>query len=495
LIALMIESPKRERLLTKEDGGMAMSTLDTGVLLCYFLVLVVAGILGARRAKTAEDFALAGRNLGLFVYLGCLSAVILGGASTIGTAKLGYQFGISGMWFVFMIGLGITVLGLFFTNQIYGANVTTISELLGRRYNQETRLISALVAAIYTLMVSVTQVIGMGTIIHAVLGWDMTVSMLVGGGIVLFYTILGGMWSVTMTDIIQFIVMTIGIFFIMLPISLSHVGGWESLLEQLPASHFDLTSMGWANIFQYFLLYTLGMVVSQDIWQRVFTARTKKIARSGAVYAGLYSVAYALALSVIGMCGVIVFPNIGDPQNVFASMSLQMLPHGLLGLILASVCSALMSTASGTLLASSTLLSHDILKQYWLKDISDQKFVLLSRIMTLTIGIIAIAFAIWIQDVLVALDVAYAILSGAIFVPVILGFFWKRVTAKAGFYSIVLSSIVVLVGLAVEGLSSTYPIMYGIGASIVSIIVLSYLFPSSNLDTGNEALEERQSVL
>lgn len=181
MIALMIESPKRERLLTKEDGGMAMSTLDTGVLLCYFLVLVVAGILGARRAKTAEDFALAGRNLGLFVYLGCLSAVILGGASTIGTAKLGYQFGISGMWFVFMIGLGITVLGLFFTNQIYGANVTTISELLGRRYNQETRLISALVAAIYTLMVSVTQVIGMGTIIHAVLGWDMTVSMLVGG--------------------------------------------------------------------------------------------------------------------------------------------------------------------------------------------------------------------------------------------------------------------------------------------------------------------------
>ncbi len=194
-----------------------------------------------------------------------------------------------------------------FTNQIYGAHVTTISELLGRRYNQETRLISALVAAIYTLMVSVTQVIGMGTIIHAVLGWSMTVSMLVGGGIVLFYTILGGMWSVTMTDIIQFIVMTVGIFFVMLPMSLSHVGGWTSLLERLPASHFDLTSMGWANIFQYFLLYTLGMVVSQDIWQRVFTARTPNIARGGAIYAGLYSVAYAVALSVIGMCGVDCF--------------------------------------------------------------------------------------------------------------------------------------------------------------------------------------------
>ncbi|MBW7644101.1 sodium:solute symporter [Geobacillus thermoleovorans] len=472
-----------------------MNALDTGVLLCYFLVLIVAGILGAKRAKTAEDFALAGRNLGLFVYLGCLSAVILGGASTIGTAKLGYQFGISGMWFVFMIGLGIAVLGLFFTNQIYGAHVTTISELLGRRYNQKTRLISALVAAIYTLMVSVTQVIGMGTIIHAVLGWSMTVSMLVGGGIVLFYTILGGMWSVTMTDIIQFIVMTVGIFFVMLPMSLSHVGGWTSLLERLPASHFDLTSMGWANIFQYFLLYTLGMVVSQDIWQRVFTARTPNIARGGAIYAGLYSVAYAVALSVIGMCGVIVFPNMNDPQNVFANMSLEILPHGLLGLILASVCSALMSTASGTLLASSTLLSHDILKQYWLKNMSDRQFVLLSRMMTLAVGIVAIIFAIWIQDVLVALDVAYAILSGAIFVPVVLGFFWKRATAKAGFYSIVISSVVVLAGLAVEGLSSTNPIMYGIGVSIVSIVVFSYFFPSSNLKEGNKMIEDQQHVL
>lgn len=474
---------------------MVMNALDTGVLLCYFLVLIVAGILGAKRAKTAEDFALAGRNLGLFVYLGCLSAVILGGASTIGTAKLGYQFGISGMWFVFMIGLGIAVLGLFFTNQIYGAHVTTISELLGRRYNQKTRLISALVAAIYTLMVSVTQVIGMGTIIHAVLGWSMTVSMLVGGGIVLFYTILGGMWSVTMTDIIQFIVMTVGIFFVMLPMSLSHVGGWTSLLERLPASHFDLTSMGWANIFQYFLLYTLGMVVSQDIWQRVFTARTPNIARGGAIYAGLYSVAYAVALSVIGMCGVIVFPNMNDPQNVFANMSLEILPHGLLGLILASVCSALMSTASGTLLASSTLLSHDILKQYWLKNMSDRQFVLLSRMMTLAVGIVAIIFAIWIQDVLVALDVAYAILSGAIFVPVVLGFFWKRATAKAGFYSIVISSVVVLAGLTVEGLSSTNPIMYGIGVSIVSIVVFSYLFPSSNLKEGNKMIEDQQHAL
>ncbi|MED0677896.1 sodium:solute symporter [Aneurinibacillus thermoaerophilus] len=470
-----------------------MSVLDTTVVLLYFIILIVVGFVGAKKAKTAEDYALAGRNLGLFIYLGCLSAVILGGASTIGTAKLGYQFGLSGIWFVFMIGLGITVLGLVFIHHIYGANVTTISELLGRRYNKETRLLSALVAAIYTMMVSVTQVIGIGTIINAVLSWNMTASMLIGGGIVLFYTILGGMWSVTMTDIIQFIIMTVGIFLFMLPMSLSHVGGWEALTSRLPATYFDFTSMGWGEIFQYFLLYTLGMVVSQDIWQRVFTARTTKIARSGAVYAGLYSFIYALALSIIGMCALVALPSLKDTQNVFAKMALEILPPGILGLILASVCSALMSTASGTLLASSTLLSHDILKQYWPKDISDKKFVFLSRLITLVIGVIAIMFAIWIQDVLVALDVAYAILSGAIFVPVVLGFLWKKATAKAGLYSIVISSLVVFGSLAVEGLSSTNPIIYGIVTSIVSMVVLSYVSqPSSPSQEVNRFVEEEE---
>ncbi|MCG0056805.1 sodium:solute symporter, partial [Escherichia coli] len=84
----------------------------------YFGVLVVAGIIGSLKAKSSEDFILAGRNLGMFMYLGCLSAVILGGASTIGTAQLGYEHGLSGIWFVTMIGLGIITLGTIFIKRI-----------------------------------------------------------------------------------------------------------------------------------------------------------------------------------------------------------------------------------------------------------------------------------------------------------------------------------------------------------------------------------------
>ena len=254
-----------------------MNGLDMTVMFVYFGVLVVAGIIGSLKAKSSEDFILAGRNLGMFMYLGCLSAVILGGASTIGTAQLGYEHGLSGIWFVTMIGLGIITLGTIFIKRISSLKVTTISELLGKRYNAQAQIISAVVAAIYTLMVSVTQVIGMGTIIHALLGWNMTASMLIGGSIVLFYTILGGMWSVTVTDIIQFVVMTVAIFGFMLPISVSEAGGLKALAGDLPSSYFDFSSIGYGQIFQYFLLYTLGMAVSQDIWQRVLRREQKKL--------------------------------------------------------------------------------------------------------------------------------------------------------------------------------------------------------------------------
>ncbi|MDN4072491.1 sodium:solute symporter [Fictibacillus terranigra] len=460
-----------------------MGILDTVIIFLYFAVLIAVGVIGSTKAKTTEEFALAGRNLGLFMYLGCLSAVILGGASTIGTAKLGYEFGISGIWFVTMIGLGIILLGTFFIKRISKHKVTTISELLGKKYKSEARLITAIVASIYTLMVAVTQVIGMGTIINVLLGWNLTTSMLVGGGIVLFYTILGGMWSVTITDIIQFIVMTVGIFAIMLPMSIAKADGFGHLLSTLPESHLSLSTIGYQQIFQYFLLYTLGMVVSQDIWQRVFTARTPSIAKKGSMYAGLYSIAYALAGSIIGMCAFIILPNIDNTQNTFAILALKILPSGILGLVLASVMSALMSTASGTLLASSTLITNDILRQYFIKDISDKKFLVLSRVTTLAAGLLAITFAVWIQDVLVALDVAYAILSGAIFVPVLLMLFWKKSTANAGFYSILASTIVVIGGLLIEGISSTNPIMYGIVTGFVVLVGISLLTNYRNKDS------------
>lgn len=141
-----------------------------------------------------------------------------------------------------------------------------------------------------------------------------------------------------------------------------------------------------------------------------------------------------------------------------------------------------MSTASGTLLASSTLVVNDIIKKYIGPGMSERQFLKTSRITTLTIGVLTIIVSIWIQDILVALDVAYAILSGAVFFPIILGFFWKRVTATAAFYSILASMIVIIVGLVINGPSSTQPILYGLATSFVVITILTLMSSKNEIN-------------
>ncbi len=143
-----------------------MGTIDIAIIILYFAVIAGVGIYGARRATNSEEYLVAGRNLSLFMYLGCLAAVILGGASTIGTARLGYEFGISGIWMVGAIGTGVIFLGIFLTKKISQFKVLTISEMLEKRYNKETRLVSAIVATIYTLMLTVVQMIGIGSLLN-----------------------------------------------------------------------------------------------------------------------------------------------------------------------------------------------------------------------------------------------------------------------------------------------------------------------------------------
>lgn len=457
-----------------------MKLADVIVIILYLLVIALVGILGARKAKTSEDYIVAGRNLNFFMYFGCLAALILGGAATVGTAKMGYESGYAGIWYVTCQGIALALIGIFLAKKISKLKVLTIGEMLGNRYGAEARLISSIVSAIYTVMLTVTQIIAIGSVLNVWIGWDFTVSAIVAGGIVLFYTILGGMWSVTLTDIIQFIIMTVGIFFIMLPLSLHEVGGLSGFVDSVPKEYFHVTQDGGINILKSLLLYTLGIMIGQDVWQRFFTARTVKVSKLGAYAAFGYAFLYAIVVVTIGMCAFIVVPNLDNAQNAFAGIAVEILPAGILGLVLAAVLSALMSTASGTLIASSTLIVNDIIKCFIKPEMSEKQFLRVSRITTTIIGIFSMICALWIQDVLVALDIAFAFLSGALFFPIIFYFFWKRVTAKAVFYSILVSSVAIAIGFFTDGITSIAPIIYGLIASFITITLITLLSKQTN---------------
>ncbi|MDT0893464.1 sodium:solute symporter [Staphylococcus pseudintermedius] len=450
-----------------------MKTIDFIVFIIYFAALISVGIIGVLKAKSSEKYMVADRNLGLWMLFGCLTAVFLGGSSTIGTSQLGYEIGLSGFWFVFSLGVGITIFGLFLLDRIMDLQVITISELLYRLFGHRVRVMGAVVTAMYTLMICVTQVIAMGAVVSQIFHWPMMTAILVGGSIVFVYTILGGMWTLSITDVIQFLVMTIGIFCIMLSMSLHSVGGLTTLIEQLPASHLSFFNIGVGEIVNYFVTYTLGVMVGQDIWQRFFTGKTKRISKASGVLVGLYSALYSIVMVIVGMCAYVLFPNIQNTQNVFAHMAFEILPNGLLGIVFAALIAAIMSTASGTLLASATIISNDLLKPYVFKNMEDHQFLGLTRLTTCILAVIAIVISIWVKEVLVAIDIAYAILTGGIFMPVVLGLFMKRITPQAAFYAIIASVIVIFIGIAITGPQSTATIFYAILVNAIILIIMS----------------------
>jgi solute:Na+ symporter, SSS family len=448
--------------------------LDFVVLALYFAVMIGAGYWGLRRARSADDYLVAGRRLGPFMYIGCLAAVVLGGASTIGGVALGYDNGISGMWLVFWIGMGVIALGILMSSRLSRLGVYTVSEMLENRYGATSRLISAIIIAAYALMIAVTSTIAIGTVFNVVLPLSSSVAILVAGGLVVAYSVAGGMWSITLTDVIQFCIMTVGIFFLLLPLSISAAGGLSGMQEALPASYFDLTAIGWQTIFTYFLLFFFGLMIGQDIWQRVFTARSPEIARWGSVAAGVYCLLYALAGALVGTAARVMLPDI-QADNAFARIATEALPVGVTGLVLAAALAAVMSTASAGLLASSTILANDVYAGFIAR--GDHNKVLVSRVTTLLVGIVVLVISLIVSDVVGALTVAYDLLSGALFVPIVGALFWRRATAAGALASMAAGSVVVVIFMVLDGLFANTPIIWGMLASLVVFVVVSLLTP------------------
>ena len=308
-----------------------MHTLDLLVMLAYMLGILGAGVWAKRKVTSQTEFLVAGRSVGLFLYAGTLAAIVLGGASTVGGVKLGYLYGISALWFVFMFGLGILVLSIFLVPKILDLDLYTVPELLERRYSTSARIAGGVVMVAYDFMVAVTATIAVGAVMEVIVGIPRTLAILLSSIVMVAYSVFGGMWSLTVTDIVQFVIKTVGILFILLPASILHAGGFAAMRLNLPAGFFSLSHIGGAKILSFFILYFFGIIIGQDVWQRVFTARSVKVARNGGIAVGLYCLAYAVAGALIGTAGHAFLPPLADPDSAFAHIVNAVLPVGLRG--------------------------------------------------------------------------------------------------------------------------------------------------------------------
>src|SRR5580692_5093642 len=232
-----------------------MTQIDLLIVAAYMIGIVAVGFWARRKITSQEEFLVAGRSVGPLLYSGTLAAIVLGGASTVGGVKLGYQYGLSGMWFVFMFGLGILVLSVVLVPRILNLNLYTVPELLERRYSASARIAGGFVMVGYDFMVAVTATIAVGSVMEVIVGIPRTQAILLSSAVMVAYSVFGGMWSLTVTDIVQFVIKTVGILFILLPAALLHAGGLGAMQQHVPAGFFSPTHIGGAKIFSFFILY------------------------------------------------------------------------------------------------------------------------------------------------------------------------------------------------------------------------------------------------
>ena len=453
--------------------------IDLTIIAVYILLILSVGWLGLIRAKTREDYLVAGRRLGPLFYTSTMAATVLGGASTIGSIGLGYRFGLSGLWLAACLGLGLIGLSLFLAGPLIRLKLFTVTQLLEMRYRPAVRLAGSATMLVYDLMVAVTSTIAMGTILQTLLHIPFGYAILLSGSVVVIYSVLGGMWSLTMTDVIQFAIMTGGLLFIMLPLSIGRAGGWQQMHAVLPAHYFDLTGIGWPTIITYFLIYFLGMFIGQDIWQRVFTARNPRIARWGGVSAGVYCILYGTGGALIGMAGRVFLPELSNPDQTFAAIVQQALPVGVRGLVVAAALSALMSTASACLLAASTIGVYDLYAHVVGKE---KCHIRTDRIAALIAGIAMIIIASLVSDVIAALTLAYNLLVGMLLVPLIGAISWRRASSNGAIAAIIAGGVTVIALILKDGLLANSPIYYGLAASLLAFVGGSLWFPDKSWD-------------
>jgi SSS family solute:Na+ symporter len=448
--------------------------MDLLVIALYMAGMIGVGWYARLRARTQSDFLVAGRRLGPMFYAGTLAALVMGGGATLGGIGLGYEHGLSGVWLVFSMSAGVGAISLILAPLINRLRVYTVSQMLELRYGAMGTRVSGIVMLAYTLMISVTSTIAYGVIFSVLFDIGKVPAILLGSSVVVIYSVLGGMWSITLTDMVQFFLKTISIFLILLPAALIKAGGFEGLHAKLPAQAFDWTAIGAGNVFTYVILYVPTMVIGQDLWQRVFTARSDAVARWAGLAAAGYGFAYGIAGALIGMAAKVLLPDLVGRDEVYTEIVRHVLPVGVAGLVVAGALSAIMSTSSGCLIATATVAVEDIRGRRRGAGAHDE--IAHTRRYILFFGIVMATIACLLQDVIAGLTIASDILVGGLMVAVLGGMIWRRATARGAIASIFAGMIGTIGTMFVlRDIYANLPIYVGLGASLVFFVLFSLL--------------------
>lgn len=415
--------------------------------LIYMLLMVPIGIYASRRVKTSQDYVLAGRHLPFAMATATVFATWFGSETFMGAGSRMAEGGfLSVIEDPFGAGLCLVLIGVFFVKKLYTRKDLTLGDYFRERYNKTVAIILSLAIILTYFGWVAAQFVALGVILHMLLGISPITGMFFSAIIVLIYTYMGGMWSVSITDTVQMVVIIIGLIVILSEI-LWKIGGIGTVIANTPTDFFritpyDATIKDWLAWITAWMTIGLGSIPQQDVYQRAMSAKSATIAKWASISAGILYFTVALIPLILGLVARMKYPElvISDPQKLLPTLILENTSIITQIFFFGALLSAVMSTASGALLAPATLLGENVIKPFF-HNISDKRRLAIIRYSILIVALGAFILAVSQGSIYDLVGGAYSITLVSAFIPLVMGLYTTRANSLGAILSVFFGAI------------------------------------------------------
>jgi SSS family solute:Na+ symporter len=420
----------------------------------YLAAAIVIGCLCARRIKTPDDYYVAGRRSGVIHLAGSLLATILGSSAILGSIDMAFEKGWAGAWLLVCGAVGLLAL-LPLVNAVAGFRGYNLSMLIGEFYGDAVKKLSGAVIAVAWLGVIGAQIIGAAKITSGMFGIPYVRAAVAVGVTLTFYTAAGGQFSIIRTDVLQILLIFMGL----LPVA--------AILylrsPSLEAAPMFSPSFRWFDLLAMLFSYSSTFLVGPDIYSRLFCAKDTGTARKAVVATALTLIPVAFMLAFVGIYGSRFYAK-GSGSILFAIAKGEMPPVVALVLYF-SMLSAIMSSADTTLFTAGGLLS-----QFFRDRMDSRESVRITKCCTAALGVLAIVIAICFNSILTVLMFALGVYAGAFVVPVLWGLCGLSCDRRYAVVAIAAGGVLALAGKIVGGAAGNALVIL---AFPVNLIVLA----------------------
>ena len=446
------------------------NAVDYFIVGIYFVVVVGIGLLARRQVSTSLDFFLSGRSLPAWVTGLAFISANLGAVEIMGMSANGAEFGMATVHY-FWVGAvpAMLFLGIVMMPFYYGSGVRSVPEFMRRRFGTGAHLVNAISFAVAQLLIAGINLYLLATIVNRLLGWPLWVSLVVAAAIVLTYTALGGLSAAIYNEVLQFFVIVAALLPLTI-VALHKVGGWEGIKDKVQPGQeqlsswpgTDLTGIESPLLSVIGIVFGLGFVLSFGYWttnfvevQRAMASDSISAAKRAPIIGAFPKMFIPFIVIIPGVIAAIVVPELvdlkagkpaGDVKYNDAMLLLMrdLLPNGMLGIAIAGLLASFMAGMAANISAFNTVFSYDLWQQYVRKDEEDSHYTRVGRIATVAATLIAIGtagIASNYSNLMDYLQTLFGFFNAPLFATFILGMFWKRMTATAGWAGLVSGTV------------------------------------------------------